>query len=98
MTKSNHSNTLPIVAATISRFIEGGFGSTESGIVSAVISFLPGVIVVTFIREPAASGYFPEARGGIPDFRVLRAAWPIRGAEAKTNHTESAELLSATAI
>jgi len=36
---------LPIVAATISRFIEGVFGSAAASNVSAVISGLPDVVV-----------------------------------------------------
>src|SRR5205807_4664164 len=54
--KSNHSNTLPIVAATISRLIEGGFGSTAAVNVSAVISGLPcRVRNAAFIRQSAHS-------------------------------------------
>src|ERR1700730_12171281 len=68
MTKSNHSNTLPIVAATISRFIEGGFGSAELVIVSAVRPGRPGVIVVAFIHLPALSAILPRGSSRHPRF------------------------------
>src|SRR5271155_30849 len=45
MTKSNHSKMLPIVAATISRRIDGCFGSTPACNVSAVIFGLQDVVV-----------------------------------------------------
>src|ERR1700730_4659866 len=93
MTKSNHSKTLPIVAATISRFIEGGFGSAASGIVSAVMSGLPGVIAVAFIRLPAPSDiYSPKVRADIPRFRVVTGTLAHSREEAKTNHASRGQL------
>src|SRR5208337_4806424 len=59
---------------------------TAAGNASAVMSGLPGMIVVASIRLPAPSGILHEGRADIPGSGWLQVAWPIRGSEAKTNH------------
>src|SRR6202048_1755944 len=86
MTRSNHSKTLPIVAAAISRFIEGGFGSAAAGNVSAVMSGLPGVMVAAFIRLPGPLRHIAQRLEPASPFSGwVRTACPLRGDKGKDN-------------